>query len=160
MILGFLFHTITQIANFVGLYYLPTVTVRLLLGLTPVMVALMSILILREHLVRRQWIGISLCISGAFLYFYPSALPYSQMIGFTVVIIGVLANALSSILGRDVNRSGNISPLTVTVISMGVGGIVLLISGLVFQGFPQLNLTNWLIIIWLALVNTAFAFTL
>jgi len=72
----------------------------------------------------------------------------------------VLANAFSSILGREVNRSGNLHPLTVTVVSMGIGGLVLLISGLGFQGLPHLSLGNWGIILWLAVVNTAFAFTL
>jgi drug/metabolite transporter (DMT)-like permease len=123
-------------------------------------VALLGILILRERPLLRQWLGIGLCLIGAILYFYPLLLPNGQSIGFIVVLIGVLANALSSILGREVNRSGNISPLTVTVVSMGVGGLVLLASGLAFQGLPQLSLTNWGIILWLAVVNTAFAFTL
>jgi len=76
------------------------------------------------------------------------------------VLIGVLANALSSILGREVNRSETIPPLTVTVVSMGVGGVVLLASGIALQGLPKLSLSSWIIILWLAVVNTAFAFTL
>jgi drug/metabolite transporter (DMT)-like permease len=43
---------------------------------------------------------------------------------------------------------------------MGVGALVLLISGLVLQGLPPISLQSWAIIVWLALVNTAFAFTL
>jgi drug/metabolite transporter (DMT)-like permease len=159
-VLGLLFYAITQGTNFIGLSYLPTVTVSLLLSFSPVVVALLGILILRERPLLRQWLGIGLCLIGAILYFYPLLLPNGQSIGFIVVLIGVLANALSSILGREVNRSGNISPLTVTVVSMGVGGLVLLASGLAFQGLPQLSLTNWGIILWLAVVNTAFAFTL
>jgi drug/metabolite transporter (DMT)-like permease len=42
---------------------------------------------------------------------------------------------------------------------MAVGAIVLLAVGLALEGFPQVDLTGWLIIGWLALVNTAFAFT-
>jgi len=159
-ILGLLFYAITQGTNFIGLSYLPTVTVSLLLSFSPVVVALLGILILRERPLLRQWMGLGLCLMGAILYFYPLILPNSQSIGFIVVLIGVLANALSSILGREVNRSGNIPPLTVTVVSMGVGGLVLLASGLALQGLPQLSLMNWGIILWLAVVNTAFAFTL
>lgn len=159
-VLGLLFYAITQGTNFVGLSHLPAVTVSLLLSFSPVVVALLGILILRERPQLRQWLGIGLCLIGAILYFYPLVLPNGQSIGFIVVLIGVLANALSSILGREVNRSGNIPPLTVTVVSMGVGGLVLLAGGLALQGLPTLSLSNWVIIIWLAAVNTAFAFTL
>lgn len=73
---------------------------------------------------------------------------------------GLLANALSSILGRAINRSGRVDPVIVTVVSMGSGGVVLLVSGLLTQGMPPLRLTHWAIIGWLAAVNTSFAFTL
>jgi len=158
--LGLLFYAITQGTNFVGLYYLPTVTVSLLLSFSPVVVALLGILILKEQPRWRQWLGISLCMVGALLYFYPLVMPSGQAIGVAIVILGVLANAFSSILGREINRAGNITPLAVTLVSMGIGGLVLLAGGLGFQGLPQLSLTNWGIILWLAVVNTAFAFTL
>jgi drug/metabolite transporter (DMT)-like permease len=37
---------------------------------------------------------------------------------------------------------------------------VLLAVGLALEGFPAVSLTGWLIIGWLALVNTALAFTI
>jgi len=74
--------------------------------------------------------------------------------------VGILANALSSILGRHVNQSGELEPLAVTVVSMGAGGLVLLAGGIAIQGLPRLTLTHWGIILWLAIVNTALAFTL
>jgi drug/metabolite transporter (DMT)-like permease len=77
-----------------------------------------------------------------------------------VVIVGVLANAGSAILGRQVNRVGDVSPLLVTLVSMGVGSVALLSAGICVQGFPSLSMVNWAIIGWLAVVNTAFAFTL
>ena len=113
VVLGLLFYAITQGTNFVGLSYLPTVTVSLLLSFSPVVVALLGILILREPTRWRQWVGIGLCIIGAFMYFYPLVMPNGQAIGFAIVILGVLTNAFSSILGREVNRSGDIPPLTV-----------------------------------------------
>lgn len=159
-ILGLLFYTITQGTNFIGLAYLPAVTVSLLLSFTPVVVALLGILLLKEQPLWRQWLGVGLCIIGATLFFYPLAIPTGHTIGFTAVIIGVMTNAFSSILGREVNRSGLIPPLAVTVVSMGVGAVVLLTSGLALQGIPRLSLIHWGIILWLAVVNTAFAFTL
>ena len=43
---------------------------------------------------------------------------------------------------------------------MGVGALTLLGSGLLIQGLPPISLKSWGIIAWLAVVNTAFAFTL
>ena len=80
--------------------------------------------------------------------------------GLIVVAVGVLANAGSSILGRRVNRAGDVSPLTVTIVRKGVAATLLLVSGSLIQGFPHLDLAHWAIIGWLAVVNTALAFTL
>jgi drug/metabolite transporter (DMT)-like permease len=76
------------------------------------------------------------------------------------VSVGVLANAAAVILGRHINHRENLPPVVVTAISMGVGGFVLLAVGLSVDGFPHLTWKLWAIIAWLALVNTAFAFTL
>ena len=43
---------------------------------------------------------------------------------------------------------------------MGAGGTALLGSQLALQGFPLMTLTQWAIVAWLAVVNSAFAFTL
>lgn len=74
--------------------------------------------------------------------------------------LGMLAAASSAILGRRINRAGDIQPLIVTTVSMGVGSLVLLVIGLTFQGLPRLTLVHWALIGWLAVVNTAVAFTL
>jgi drug/metabolite transporter (DMT)-like permease len=43
---------------------------------------------------------------------------------------------------------------------MGVGAVTLLGIGLAVQGLPRVSPAGWGIIIWLAVVNTALAFTL
>jgi drug/metabolite transporter (DMT)-like permease len=42
---------------------------------------------------------------------------------------------------------------------MGIGSIVLLAFGIAAQGIGTLSLGDWAIIAWLAVINTAFAFT-
>lgn len=158
--LGVLFYTITQGAQFLGLAYLPAVKVNLLLNLTTLLVAFFGMIFLAERPTMLQWAGVLFFLAGIFIYFYPVVLPAGEAFGIFVVLVGVVANALSSVLGRYINRSKILHPLMVTVVSMGVGSVLLLVTGVVTQGFPQLNLTNWLIIGWLAVVNTAFAFTL
>jgi drug/metabolite transporter (DMT)-like permease len=83
-----------------------------------------------------------------------------QIIGLLVALGGVLSNAASSLLGRQVNRLADSSPIIITFISMGVGSVVLLVLGIAIQGFGTLDLQSWLMIVWLAVVNTALAFTL
>jgi drug/metabolite transporter (DMT)-like permease len=136
------------------------VTVNLLWSFSSVTVALLGIVWLSERPTLFQWSGILLAIIGAFVYFYPAAIPQSQIIGVIAAAIGILANAVSAIIGRDVNRSGRYHPLVVTVVSMGTGSLALLATGLLVEGIPVIGLKSWAIILWLAVVNTAFAFTL
>ncbi len=104
--------------------------------------------------------GVLLNLLGIVIYFHPPAFPGSQLLGLVAAVVGVLANAGSSILGRAVNRRTDIQPLPVTAVSMGVGALVLLTTGVTVQGLPPLSGQHWMIIGWLAVVNTAFAFTL
>ena len=158
--LGLLFYTVTQGSQFLGLAYLPAITTNLLLTFTTIVVSLLGIVFLRERPTLLQWGGTGLYLLGVLIFFYPASIPVSQVFGLIIVLIGVLANALSAILGRYVNRQGDLSPLIVTVVSMGIGAAVLLSIGLITQGLPRLSLLNWAIIGWLAIANTAFAFTL
>ena len=158
--LGVLFYALTQGAQFLGLEYLPAVTVSMLLNFTSPVVAFLGILFLAERPTLLQWGGMLFFLGGVIVYFYPTAVPEGGEIGVVFVSIGVLANALSAILGRKVNRAGHIDALTITVISMGVGGILLLVSGYLLQDTPPLKPIHWAMIGWLAIVNTAIAFTL
>lgn len=159
IILGVVFYTLTQGAQFVSLAYLSAATLTLLLNLSPVLVALSNSLN-SESPTKYQWAGIFLSTTGVLIYFLPLNLPTLQVFGLTVATIGVLANSLSSLLGRHINHQSGLSPIIVTTISMGVGGLLLLVAGIIVQGVGQITLNHWLIIGWLAIVNTAFAFTL
>ncbi len=159
-LLGVLFYTLTQGAQFVGLALLPAATLTLLLNFSVVAVALFSGLFTGESTTAAQWAGILLSVLGAVVYLWPLVLPASQMVGLAVGLVGMLANAAASLLGRQVNRAGRLSPLLVTTVSMGVGGLLLLAVGAATQGFGELGARQWAIIAWLAVVNTAVAFTL
>ena len=160
ILLGVLFYAGTQGAIFVALAYLPAVTVNMMWSFSSVVIALLGISLLSERPAWFQWGGMLLAVVGAVIYFYPVDFPRNQTIGVVIAVIGVLANALSAILGREINRSSRHSPLVVTVISMGVGSILLLVAGIAVEEAPRLDFQSWAIILWLALVNTAFAFTL
>lgn len=160
IVLGCLFYAGTQGASFVALAYLPAVTVNFLWSFSTITVALLGMVFLAERPTIFQWGGISLAFTGALLYFFPISIPETQIFGVIVMLAGIIAHAISLIVGRDINRSKKYPPLMVTVISMGAGSIVLLVTGLGLEPLPAIDAQSWAIIVWLALVNTAFAFTL
>lgn len=160
VLLGLLFYAFTQGTQFIGLSLLPAVTVSLWLNFTPLIVAVMAIFLLREIPSVLQWSGVILFILGIITYFFPVDLSENQVTGLVVMTIGVLANSSSAVLGRNINREANINPVVVTVISMGVGSVILMISGIVIQGLPSISIENILFLLWLAIINTALAFTI
>jgi drug/metabolite transporter (DMT)-like permease len=159
ILFGLIGYTITQGSQFVALQLLPAVTLSLLLSFTPIAVALLSGLTLGEPLRRAQWLGLFIFLLGALVYFGLS-LPAGMAAGLAVGLLMLVSNVYWSITGRAINRSGEIPVLLVTAVSMGVGSIALLAIGVAVQGLPPLSWRAWLIIGWLAAVNTAFAFTL
>lgn len=157
-LLGVVFYSVAQGAQFLALTFLPAVTLGLVFSFSPAAVALLGASFLGERLTRRQWAGLSCFLLGAAIYFLPLREPL-RITGLALAAVGLLANSVASLLGRAVNRRGDIHPLLVTVVSMGVGSILLLATGFIAEGVPQLDLSGWGIVCWLALVNTAFAFT-
>jgi drug/metabolite transporter (DMT)-like permease len=157
---GFVFVTVTQAAQFVGLDLLPAISVSLLLNMTPLIVLVLGIVLLREVPTYRQIGWILIGIAGVLIYFYPLDLGALQIIGVIVVLIGVVANAFSSIIGRAINKKKELTPLVITSVSMLFGSAVILVTALLFEEIQSISPLSWFYIIWLSVVNTAFAFTL
>lgn len=160
LLLGFVFYTATQGAQFIGLFLLPSVTVSLLLNFTPLVVAILAIYLLDEKPAKQQWAGSALFLLGVGFYFYPAILPGDVWLGIGVMSFGILANSWAAILGREINRKKDTSPVIITFVSMTAGAILLLTAGFALNGLPDISLKTWFYLLWLAGVNTAFAFTL
>lgn len=160
VVLGTVFYALTQGGVFVSLKYLESITFSLILNFTTLLVAVGSMIMLRETPTAWQWGGIASFLIGVLIYFHPFSIPQGGAFGLLVGSLTVCANAAASILGRSINRDQEIPPLVVTTISMGIGAGILLGVGLTYQGLPALSYKAWGIIAWLAIVNTAFAFTL
>jgi drug/metabolite transporter (DMT)-like permease len=160
VVLGLVLYTLTQGSGFVSLAYLPAASLSLLLNLTPIVVGLVSGRLIQERTSGWHWLGIAAAAAGSFLYFLPLNLTGSSRIGLAAAFLGLAANSAAVLLGRGINRIGKLSPLVVTFASMGTGGVLLLAAGLLVQGLGVLGWMDWGIIAWLAVVNTALAFTL
>jgi shikimate kinase/drug/metabolite transporter (DMT)-like permease len=162
VVLGVLLYAVTQGAQYAALVHLPAVAVGLVLTTTPALVALVS---LRgsERPTAAQGLGIAALVLGAALYFGPLDMGSLALIGLAIVGVGVLANAAASLLGRALARDAIAAvggALGLTAVSMAIGSVLLLAAGLVIEGPPALPLEAVAIVGWLAVVNTALAFTL
>jgi len=146
--------------NFLTLAHLEAIPFSLILSFAPLSVAVAGALALREIPSRGQWFGIGLVLAGAAVYFLPMAVLRGTGIGFVLAGLTLCANTAASLLGRLVNRTRSASPLVVTTISLGIGAVCLLAAGWGAQGLPTLRLRSWGSVLWLAIVNTALAFTL
>jgi drug/metabolite transporter (DMT)-like permease len=158
--LGVVFYAMTQGGQFLTLARLDAIPFSLVLSFTPLLVAIGGWIGLREPLSAIQWIGVGLALGGAAIYFVPAGALLGAGVGFALAGLTLCANTAASLLGRLVNRSRMASPLVVTTISMGFGAACLLGVAIGTQGFPVLTWQSWALVLWLAVVNTALAFTL
>lgn len=159
-LLGVVYYAVTQGAQFLSLVHLPAAMAGLVLNLIPLLVAIIGMITLHEHPTARQWSGLTLCLAGVALYFMPAAMSAAHLTGILAASVSLLANASGSVLGRAINRRTHLSAVLVTLTSMGIGAALLLAVGLATQGWGAITGRAWFLIAWLALVNTAFAFTL
>jgi len=159
-LLGLVYIALAQGAQFAALALLPAATVSVLLAMTPAVVALASALAGREAPTGRQWAGIAVAAAGVLLFFSPGALAVPAGAGLAAAVVALLGNAGGSLLGRKVNRETVLAPLQVTFVSLAIGSGALLSAGVAVQGLPPLDARSAVVVAWLAVVNTAFAFTL
>ncbi|NOX32090.1 MAG: DMT family transporter [Actinobacteria bacterium] len=129
-VLGLVFYTLTQGAQIVAIDSQPAATTSLLLSMTPLAVAAVSSRTLKERINRQQLIGVVVAACGALLY--SSGQLGATIIGMTAAAIALVSNVAGGLPG----------------------------AGLVLEGWPSVTWRAAAIIAWLAVVNTAFAFTL
>lgn len=158
VVLGIVMYAVTQGAQFVALAEQPAATTSLVLSMTPLLVAVGAAVTLAEMPSRLQVGGVVLVAVGALLYFAGDLGATSA--GMLAALVALGANVVAALLGRNVNREARVPALVVTAASMTVGACVLVAIGIGLEGIPSVSIRGWLIIAWLAFVNTAFAFTL
>lgn len=158
-LLGLVYYAVAQGGQFLALAYLPSVTVSLILNLCTLFVAFSALVFLNERPSWLQWLGISMNLVGMIIYFYPVGFTGGQWLGILFAVFSLGANIGGSILSRKVNREAKFSPLMITIVSMGIGSTLMLGTGLITQGISPIRLQSWGIILLLAVVNTAFCFT-
>jgi probable blue pigment (indigoidine) exporter len=158
-LIGISAYAIGNGALFWALRYLPATTVSFILSVSPLLILFAGIVILKEFPTRWQIVGVVVSLIGAALFFSPG-FQSEEPLGLAIAMVGLLGFTAFGILGRSVARTRQISTLNLTGIPFAIGGGLLLIIGLAVEGRPALDQNAWLVIAWLATVNSAFAYFL
>ena len=157
--LGFTGYTIAQGLQCVGLFYLPAVSVTFILNFTPVIVLFLGIIFLREYPTYIQLGGMGLVLLGAYLFFN-APLKDSILLGVMITLLSGIGWGTYLVSGRRLFVRQKIKPLGMTAFSMGLGTLALSVSAYSIEGLSNVTFSSWGIIVWLGVVNTAFAFFL
>jgi drug/metabolite transporter (DMT)-like permease len=155
--LGILFYAVTQGAQAIAIASQPAATTSLVLSFTPLLVALVSQASLGERPMAVQVVGAAVIVTGALLYLAGDL--GMTLVGMTAALSGLAANVASAVLGRAVNRAHRLSARVVTTVSMAIGAATLVLAGWLVEGPPRMDPVGWALVGWMALVNTALAFT-
>jgi len=157
-VLGFLGYTVAQGLQCIGLSYLPSVSVTLILNFTPVIVMLLNLALTGETPSREQIAGMALVLFGAYLFFSDKLGGYN-LTGFIITLISGIGWAGYMVAGKLLFKEKRVSPLGNTAFAMGMGTALLSASAFLFEGL-NIPVSGWAIIVWLGVVNTALAFFL
>lgn len=160
LVLGFTGYFIAQGFQFLGLFFLNSVTVTFILNLTPLFVLGFSVLLLNEWPTSIQAIGIVLTLAGVIVFFYDSLGQVGMINGVLITIISGVGWALYMIISRKYLLKENENVIELTFISMFFGAIMLLITTGLTGNLVNVSLNCWMIIFWLSAINTAVAFFL
>lgn len=159
LVLGLTGYTIAQGLQCVGLYFLPAVSVTFILNFTPLIVAVLGVVALKEYPRPLQLVGMGLVLAGAYMYFN-APLGGNSLIGIGITLVSGIGWGSYLVLGRLLFVRDELNPLGLTAFSMGFGTLLLALAAFTLEGIPSVSLTGWGIILWLGIINTALAFFL
>lgn len=157
--IGLTAYTLGNGALFWSLEYVSATTSSFLVGLNPLLILFAGIFWLNERPSRWQVIGTIVTLAGLVLFFSPGLRPGEQF-GLALMGVALIGFTLFAILGRYVARERRANTLVLTAVPLAVGGSALLLIALPLEGWPAAPPTTWLVVCWLALVNTAVAYIL
>jgi drug/metabolite transporter (DMT)-like permease len=158
-VLGLSGYTVAQGLQCLGLFYLPAVSVTFILNFTPLIVAVLGVVALKEYPRLHQLAGMGIVLVGAYMYFN-APLGGNSLLGVGITLVSGIGWGSYLVLGRLLFVRDELNPLGLTAFSMGFGTLLLVLVAFSVEGLPSVSLTGWGIIVWLGVVNTALAFFL
>jgi drug/metabolite transporter (DMT)-like permease len=157
LLIGLSVYTVGNGALYWGLKYLPATTASFLMSFVTLFILFLGILWLKEVPSLWQIAGTVISLVGGWLFFSPG-LQVGEFLGIGIMAIGLGGFVVFGILGREVAKSRQVDTLSLTAIPLGFGGCSLLLLAFPTEGLPSASTTAWIIMLWLAVVNTAVAY--
>lgn len=157
---GFTGYYVAQGLQFIGLYYLPAVTVTFILNMTPIIVLVLSTLFLKERPTTTHFAGIIVTIFGVMIFFASSLLAINEVIGVLLTAISGIGWASYMVISRYYLRDSKIDVLALTSYPMFFGALLLFGTAILSNNVMLPSIRGWTIILWLSMINTALAFIL
>lgn len=159
--LGLAGYTLTQGGQHLGLFVLAPTQVSLILGVhNTLQVLLWSGLLLREWPTAFQAGAILAALGGVVLYHYPWELSAADLWGAVPVLAAGIGYAWWIVGNRRWLAGRGAGALSLTLPSMAWGAAGLLLLAAAVEGVPAVTPRAAAYLLFLAVVNTAFAFTL
>jgi len=129
MAYGFLTSTVALGFLFFGLENTTVLDMSLITLANPILVTIAGVMFLREHVTKREKVGMGIALAGTFLTIVEPLIQNGDgaiRLSGNVLIVGYLiATAWSAVLAKEVLRNG-VSPLTMTNVSFIIGFLSLL----------------------------------
>ena len=162
IVFGIVLYGVAQAAQFIAIKELPAATVGLFIATAPAWTALLAVRSRHETASLLQSVGIAILIVGVVIYFGLELPPEQAWAGVLAALVVTASVAGSARMGRNlVVDSGRAfgGVLGLTAVAMAAGAIATLVLAIALEGMPTMTPTMLLYVAWLAIVNTAFAFT-
>ncbi len=157
---------ISQILQYVGLELTTASDALLLLNLTPIFAVILAAPVLNERISFEKVVGLSLATIGALLIVMntaPDDITFDiwRLLGALIVIVSTFFFAINGIAGKIAIKS--IDAISITFYSTLIAVPFIWISATLLDDVTVLltmSMQSWLIVLWVAIINTVIAFIL
>jgi drug/metabolite transporter (DMT)-like permease len=156
ILMGLVAYSIGNPLIFAGLEQLPTTTAAFLLNIIPVATMILGTIFLSERPGRLQLAGMVLAIGGG-IVFLGGRMEWGSSRAVALTLLGALALSVFGILGRDFARGDKTDTAVLSSIPLIAGGFGLF---LVSPPTGPISRQTWMILLWLAAINSALAYIL
>ena len=157
---------ISQILQYIGLELSTASDAILLLNLTPIFAVILAAPVLNEKITIEKAVGLVLATIGAILIVMNTApggttFDIMRLLGAIIVIVSTFFFAINGIVGKIAIKS--IDAVSITFYSTIIAVPFIWISATLLDDVTVLltmSVQAWLVVIWVAIVNTVIAFIL
>ncbi len=144
-VVGLIGHTIYQLGFIGGLSLTQAGHSSLMLGTTPIFVALLGVVLGIERVSAKTWVGILLCFAGIALVARNGGGPGASLLGDLLVLGATVCWAMYTILSKPLLVC--YSPIKVTAVTMAFGTVPLVllsVPSLIQQNWGAVSAQGWL----------------